>query len=894
MRVRRWAVAAALGAAAGVVGVSVGQGDSGGGDEADRLATLDAIIPEQPIDRHEGLEPFEYFGGLRVDERVPTPESVIGHELGERFTRHHEIVDYFEALDESSDHVVVSRYGESHQGRPLLTATIGSRENLARLEEILAANRELTDPRGTSEARAREIIDSNPAIVWLSFGVHGNEASVGEAAMATAYALAAGQNEELRRIRDEVIVVIDPALNPDGRMRYVGWYENTVGTGGPNSGWDAAERDEPWPSGRTNHYLFDLNRDWLWLTQPESEARIVRYVRYKPQLHIDVHEQGFQSPYFFGAGDDPWNLNIPDETRAWVELYGDANAKLFDARGLVYATKERFDYLYPGYGKVLPVYHGAVGMLTEQAGHGFAGLAVDVHDEYVLTLRERANNHFLTSMNYVETTAANREGQLRRFWNFHKTALEPGDGPMAFVISAENDAALLREVKRLADQHGIEIERLGGETTLRGLVDYRSGEEVDRTTVPAGSWVIRADQPMGRLVRALFERTTDLTTNDTYDITGWSLPVAFGLTAWESPRAIRGGERLERTPASGRVTGDGRYAVLVDAQQSGFPSAVGAAMELELFWRYTGAEIEVDGTTFAPGSMIVHRIRNSEAEVNDFLERLADRGVDAHLAGSGLTSAGPVLGTNENGIAKAPRIALLRGEPTDPYSFGELWWFLDEAYGIPYTTINVDSFARVDLDDYNVLVVPSLWGSMDSALGESGAEEIREWVRGGGTLVTLGSSSNWAERSVLRLDEEEEKDEESDEEEVRESDLSFEEREARGVDRRVPGSMLAAGVDTTHPLAAGAPAWVGSVKRSGDALTVTDDVFVVARYDENPLVSGHLSEERRAEIAGTPMMAHHAMGRGHVVLIDESVTIRGFQRGVVRLVMNAMLYGPTL
>jgi len=876
---------AVLACAAAIVGAATAQ---------NRLDTIEAIAPAQDRAQHAHADGFDYFGGLRFEDGVPTPESVIGHEIGDRFTRHDLIIDYVNALASSSDRVIASEYGRTHQNRPLMTMTISSRENLARLEDILAANRELADPRSTSESRAREIIESNPAIVWLSFGVHGNEASTQEASMRVAYTLTAAQNEEARYIRDNCVVVIDPALNPDGRQRYVSWFENTVGAGGENASHDAAEHDEPWPSGRTNHYLFDLNRDWLWLTQPESDARLARYTRYKPQLHIDGHEQGHRAPFFFGAGDDPYNANIPEETRAWVELYGLANARMFEARGMVYATKERFDYHYPGYGKVMPVYHGAVGMLTEQAGHGFAGLAVDVHNDYVLTLRERASHHFLISMNNVETTAANREGQLRRFWEYYKGSVDPDEGPMAFVLSADNDPALLNEVTRLCNAHGIEISRLNNDTRVRNAMSYSTGEEADRVEAPAGSLVIRADQPMGRLARAIFERSSSLSNNDTYDITGWSIPISFGLEGWQTSRSFSADSEPARAQtARGETTGDGEYAVLIDAASSRFPSAVGVATDLDMFWRFTGDVVTIDDETYAPGSMIVHRIRNEDATVDEFLSRVNDLGIDARRVGSGMSESGPVLGTNENAIAEVPRVALVRDEPTDPYSFGEIWWFLDQEFGFPHTAINADRIGSTNLDDYNVLVLPSMWGSIGRELGDDGTERLRDWVRSGGTLVALGSASSWAEDAVLKLNNDDE-DEEADDETPKNSELSWKEREDRGVDRRVPGSMLSANVDTTHPLASGVNEWVGAVKRSPDALTVSDDVYVVARYADQPLVSGHLSEERRSEIAGTPMVAHHSMGRGNVVLFDESVTIRAFQRGVVRLLMNAISYGPSL
>ncbi|MGP1309474.1 MAG: M14 family zinc carboxypeptidase, partial [Phycisphaerales bacterium] len=487
---------------------------------------------------------YTYFGGFDLSDNVPTPKETIGHDVGERFTRHAEILRYLTTLAAESDRVTIDQYGWTHERRPLTLVTISSPENLRNLDDILARNLELTDPRKTDATRAREIAERNPAVAWFSFNVHGNEASCSEVAVQLAYTLAAAEIDEVRDILDNVVLVIDPMLNPDGRERYVSFFDGAFGTS-PDPAEYTAEHDEPWPGARTNHYYFDLNRDWLWMVHPESRSRIAAYAKRKPQLHIDYHEQEPESPYFFGPGDAPYNANIPAETREWLDIYGQANARVFDERGLEYSTRERFDYLYPGYGKVLPVYHGAVGLLCEKAGHGIAGVSINVRDRYDLLLRDRVRDHFLTAMSYLETTAARRQDQLERFYRFHEDAMElaPGE-PVAYAISAATDPALKQKVWDLLTPHGVEIETLVEDTAVGGLIEYRDGATVDDGTLGAGSWIVRVDQPMGRLVRTIFERITHVEHPDTYDITAWSMPVAFGLDAY----AVTHAEVLDTTP----------------------------------------------------------------------------------------------------------------------------------------------------------------------------------------------------------------------------------------------------------------------------------------------------------------------------------------------------------
>jgi hypothetical protein len=839
--------------------------------------------------------PYDYFDGISYDASIPSPSGVLGHAIGERFTPHHDVVRYCEAVTEASDRVTMARYGTTHEGRSLHTLFVTSPANHARLGEILENNRSLSDPT-TSETEARRIIESNPAIVWHSYNVHGNEASSSETAMQVLYTMAAGQNDEIRDILDRVVFVIDPMVNPDGRDRYVNWYRGVVGTE-QNSHADATEHDEPWPGGRTNHYYFDLNRDWLWLVHPESSSRIAAYRQVLPQLHIDYHEQGYRSPYFFGAGDDPYNTNIPTETREWVERYGSANAEVFDRNGLVYATKERFDYLYPGYGKVMPVYHGAVGMLCEQAGHGFAGLAIDIDDDNTLTLQDRARHHFLTSMSYLETTAANREGQLDRFRRFFVDSTRWEDeGPKAFFIRP-NDPAKLELVWDLCTSHGIEIHTLREDSRVEGLSSYRTGEAAADGVVPAGTWVIPAGQRMGRLARAIFERSTTVTHIETYDITGWSVPISFGLDATYTDTNVD----LNTTPLEswsrqrGRISGSGDVAVVVDSGQHDFPKAIGLAMEHELICRTAGDAIAFGDERFAMGSLIAYRVRNGENDLDGFVERCLEAGIDVHLTDSGMTTEGHVLGADDNGHYTMPSIALVRGTPTSSYSFGQLWHYLDIQYPMPHTSINADALGRADLDRYNVLVLPDAFGGWERTLGEATVERLGEWVRGGGTIVAIGGSAQWSYEELVEGDDEEQgDDEEDDDERPDRNTLTWQEREDRRVEDNIPGAMFRATVDTTHPMSAGVGSWVGALKRGDRTLELEEGSAVVARFDEHPFVGGYSSERNRESVGGTAFMAHHSVGRGNVIGFSDDVTIRGFMHTPVRLILNAIIYGPSM
>ncbi|UYV12632.1 MAG: M14 family metallopeptidase [Phycisphaera sp.] len=836
--------------------------------------------------------PYDYFDGLHFDPAVPTPEGTLGYKVGERFTRHADRVAYSKALAEGSDRVRFAEYGRSHQQRPLVMLTISSPDNLERLDEIIAANKELADPDNLTDARRREIVKNNPAIVWYSFGVHGNEASCGEISMQFAYTLAAAVNDEMADILDNCVFVVDPQVNPDGQSRYVAWYENATGQA-PDPNPSAFEHDEPWPSGRSNHYLFDLNRDLVWGVHPESRARLAAIRRYLPQLHLDYHEQGYHSPYFFGEGDKPYNKNIPQDTKDWIALYGRENARAFDKHGIVYATRERFDYLYPGYGKVLPVYHGAIGLLLEKAGHGRAGLAIRVSDQYILTLAERVRDHLVTAMSYAETTAANREVQLDRFAKFWRDSVAgEGPGPKAFAISADNDPAVLKKVWDFCLMHGIRVDRLTERVTTGAFATYDTGELVEDLELPEGTWVIGTNQPMTNLVRTMFERVTEVEDPDTYDITAWSLPISFGVEGWWSDQVLSARtERVTRfAPPTARLTGSGGVALLIDSSHHNFPVAVGQAVEHDIFCRVLGSEVQVDGKTFAQGSLLVHLIRNPDRDLEAFVRDVLASGVSVHRASEGFTASGPMLGNNANPIMRLPKVLLATGPSVNSLSAGQHWHMLEINFPFPHTRVDAGDLGRMNLSDYSVIVLPSMGG-----LSGTAAENISDWVRRGGAVVASDSAAGWALREIAGAERERD---EQDGDEPKANTKSWEDREQASVARRVAGAMGLTRLDTSHPLTAGLrdhQDWMGVLVRGMSDLPMRDDAYVVARYDEEqPIISGPVSERNQDRMAGEPFIVHHRVGGGAVIVFADDVTIRGFHHAGMRMLMNAIVYGPTL
>jgi hypothetical protein len=819
-------------------------------------------------------------GSLDAQSSPPSPREVLGYELGERFTESAAVNRYARVLAESSPLVRYREYGTTPEHRPLYQLIIAREDHLAALDRILAANAELTRA-ATTESRAREIVASNPAILYLSYGVHGNESSSSEAAMWTAWDLARGA-PEVQSVLDSAVVVIDPVANPDGRDRYVNWYRTAVGST-PNPDPQAREHREPWPGGRFNHYLFDLNRDWAWATQPETRARLATWWEYNPQVHVDFHEMSPQSTYFFFPAAAPVNPIYPDHVMSWARRFGEANASAFDEFGWPYFTGESYDLLYPGYGDSWPSLLGAIGMTYEQAGGGSAGLAFERSAGDTLTLFQRASQHRTAGHATLRAAAAGKSSLVLGFAATHRTA--GTDHPDVLIVpDSRGRAESLVEHLRL---QGIEVEQAA--TSFRVAATPYPGMDA-RRDFPAGSYRVRMRQPRGRLAATLLQPETELRAEYSYDISAWSLPYAYGVEAHQTRGRPGGGWQPARAaePVGTLALPAARFGYLVPSDERG-TSAI-------LRFMQDGGNVNVlrrpatfDGREWPAGSWFIPVIRN---------EGLTERATGAGLGGiavavnSGLAQGGIDLGSANAVAIRMPRIALVGGDGVTPTSYGAHWFYLEQRLGLDFSQLLAEDLVRADLSRYDVIVVPDASGR---AFPEETREALRGWVERGGRLVAIGGGSE-ALAAVAGVEMRADAQPDATESDRERFLLTREERTRRNWIEQVPGAILQLRLDPSHPVAWGAAAHDGErifVLHEGTRVFEPSARGETIAYFGTGLraTSGVISATNLQRLEQGSWAERATIGRGSVVLFAGDPLFRMFWNATHPLYLNAILLG---
>lgn len=829
--------------------------------------------------------------GAAVKHAVPSPAEVLGYDLGERFTEHAGIVRYFEVLEAASPRVEVRHYGNSVEGRPLLQVVIAREEHLARLDQILELNRELADP-DTPEGRAREIAAANPAVVYFSYGVHGNESSSGEAALWTAWDLATDA-ESVAGVLDSVVVIIDPAVNPDGRDRYVNWYRQAKGVKA-NSSPEAREHFEPWPGGRYNHYLFDLNRDWAWLSQPETRARLATWNSWMPQVHVDFHEMSWLSSYFFFPAAKPVNPIYPEHTLKWGLRIGEGNARTFDEHGWLYFTGESYDLFYPGYGDSWPSLLGAIGMTYEQAGGGRAGLAIDRPDGTTLTLWDRATHHRTAGHATLRTVMAGKSELLLDYAGFHRSV---GQGEPDVLLVPGDDPSRVEALVELLRGQGIRVERAG--RAFRTNTTPYDGF-ASRREFPAGTYRVPARQTHGRLATTLLQPETVLEATFSYDVSAWSLPFAYGVEAHRADRVPDAGwQPVEETilvasePAPSKAGEP--YGYLVAPSFSAWPSLV---RFLEAGGRGVVLDqpVQVDGKAWPVGTIFLSRFLN-----DDLSGRIEEAGLaaSATAVASGLTTEGADLGTNNAYRLEMPRVAVVSGDGVYPTSYGAHWFFLEQTLGLPFDAVPSDRVATADLGRYDVIVLPDMGAA---ALDARGLERLKSWVREGGTLVGVAGGARIAAVQVadMELRNPENADEADEDAAIARALRGREARELERWEEGVPGTILSVHLDSAHPLAFGAgvdgdPKRMYVLHTGGRTYEPDENSEAVAYFPDGlDKVSGVISHRNLERLAQSSWLTTRRVGRGRVILFADDPVFRHFWYAGFQVYTNALLIGPRL
>lgn len=843
-------------------------------------------------------EGFEWYPGGTYDPSIPTPASFLGYEIGNDYTPYHRMRAYLEAVARASDRVTVRPYGTTNEGRALLLLTITSPSNRARLEEIRQGMATLADPRGVPQERLDAIIERSPAVAWLSYNVHGNESASTEAAILTVYQLAAGTDALTAKLLDELVIIIDPLQNPDGRERFVNSFRQRFGSR-YNANPDAWEHSSDWPGGRTNHFYFDLNRDWSWQTQVETQQRTVEYLKWNPVVHVDFHEMGGDSYFFFPAA-TPVHKAIPDVTIKWHKIYGEGNAAAFDSFGWPYYTRVGFDMFYPGFGDSWPSMMGAIGMTYEQGGGGGVAIAIEREDGTVHSLRQRVHGHFTTSIATLKTTADRRKERLADFLTFFRQAIDLGKGSVkayAFVPAADPYNA--DRLVKLLTRQGIEVHEAASSFRARVTEGFGVYPAPNAREFPAGTYVAVAGQPKGVALRMLLEPMPALEDTSFYDLAGWSLPLVYNVEAY----ALSQLPDVELSPVTeiarrnGGVQGErAAYAYAIPYEGT---SALLAAVDLlnrGVRVRSAGESFTIRGRSYPAGSFVIPVYRNPE-DLHAIVDGVArERGLKAYPLDTGLVEEGIDLGAGAVRRLKKPRIAVAAGRSAGS-SFGEVWNFFDQRFPyFDYTNVDASRLGRIDLEKYDVLILPS--ASYGDLFGEEGIARLRRWLQAGGVVIGFDGGAQFLSRDGAKLtsistqsEQRSDKEEEKDQPAVEARQTLAERRRESKVNRR-PGGMFGVVLDPGHWLAFGMPTEMAILKRGRRSFAIAERGVNVAVFTREPLLSGYAPAEWPEELSKRAWLVVENVGRGKAVLFADDPLFRMLTEGEYQLLLNAIVLGP--
>jgi hypothetical protein len=821
-------------------------------------------------------------------QSVKSPDDFLGYELGTQFTYQYKAVEYFRYISEVSPLAAYREYGTTSEGRTLGVCFVSSEENLANLEEYRKNNLIKT---GLSQG-----VFSGKQIpfVWLAYNVHGNEAVGMEAAMKTLYTLVSGDYPNVSEYLKGCIIVIDPCQNPDGHDLYTNRYRssmNSILT--PDTG--SWEHNQGWPGARSNHYLFDLNRDWTWQTQIETRQRLDIYNQIMPQVHADFHEMGAESSFFFAPGAEPWNNIITPWQHTFHTLMGNGNAELFNSKFRMYFTKESFDLFYPGFGDTWPLFNGAIGFTFEQGGGGPSGIAYKLESGDTLTLKKRIEGHFTASMATIKVSYENKEKLVQEFNKyFEESAKNPSFQYKSVIIKGSNEKSNVNSLLNLLDRNQIKYSYAGAAGKKYKGFDYAANKDGE-VTVEKGDILISAFQPQSHFVQALFEPDTKSSDSVTYDLTAWALPYVYNLKSFAvADRIPSDTTKVILKKIVNEISTVKPYAYVANFTGFDEQKLMAALYQKKIKVRYSLKPFTLNGSSFNRGSLIIARGDNSNYEL-DFDRKVIDAANECQVklipTITGLVETGKDFGSDYTPLVKQRSVAMLCGEGTNSGAVGEIWYFFEKELKYPVSMVNISNRDKVDLKKYDILIITS---------GQYGklADTIVDFVKRGGRVIAMENAisifSNVKSTSLAKAIETRATELKATEKKIKSDDTTllkrFEyETEMRyALNDRSAGSIFKVKLDETNPYAFGLGKEWFLMKRSAGYPFLTTGHNIGYILEKEP-VSGFAGSKFRSKIKNTLVIGSEKIGSGEVIYISDDPYFRAFWKSGRVLIGNLVL-----
>lgn len=805
-----------------------------------------------------------YLPNERYNSEIPTPKEIIGHEVGEWHVTHDKLVMYMRALAKASDRITIEERGKTYEDRPLLLLTITSPNNHKNLEEIRKKHIDATNDTSVST--------DNPVVVYQGFSIHGNEPSGSNAALAVAYYLAASVSSETQNLLDNTVILFDPSFNPDGLQRFAYW-ANVNKSKNINPDPNDREYNEIWPRGRTNHYQFDMNRDWLPVQLPESKARIATFHKWLPNILTDHHEMGSNSSFFFQPGiPSRTNPLTPQMNQDLTKEIATYHAKALDNIGSLYYSEESFDDFYYGKGSTFPDINGGIGILFEQGSS--RGHAQET-DNGILTFPFTIRNQVTAAFSTLEAAKSMREKLLKYQQDFYEESRNTGSNK-AIVFGDEKDAAKTYHLAEVLKRHQVKIHDLKSDFTANGK-NFKKGY----------SYVVPMNQKNQRLVKAMFDVRTTFKDSLFYDVSAWTFNHAFGVDYAENISLSKAGEEIDKLemPTAG-VSFKSNYGYLMPWNEYYAPKALNAILQKGLRAKVSMKNFKNGGKSYDYGTIFipVQNQKISDDEMYNFLSIIAKESATKIYGVTTGLNDGIDLGSNNFRAITAPKLAMLVGDGVAGNDSGEIWHLFDQRFDMHLTRLDTRYFNRVDIAKYTHIIIPS------SGLEKAAVEKLKTWVRNGGVLVGYKNTARWlSSNNMISLNFERAK---------RDSikGVSFEERSLQSGAQVIGGAIFEANIDRSHPVNFG-------YKNDKLALFRNSTMFLKAdknsynnpiQYTSKPLLSGYISKENAKVIPNTVPFKVQRFGRGRVAVFTDNTNFRAFWYGTNKLLMNTIFFGDKM